>query len=104
MGPSYANLFVGYIEKIYFSPATTDQNLIFANVASMTASALLHPADKTQPFYYLSQFLSLAFLDIKLTFVYNNFICREHRKKGIAREELNPHLRQPPKQIRIKQI
>ena len=31
MGPSYANLFVGYIE-IDFSLATTDQNLIFTNV------------------------------------------------------------------------
>ena len=29
-------------------------------------------------------------------FFYNNFICREHRKKGAAREELNPHIRQPP--------
>ena len=31
MGPSYANVFVGYIE-IDFSLATTDQNLIFTNV------------------------------------------------------------------------
>ena len=46
MGPSYANLFVGYIE-IDFSLATTDQNLIFTNVTSMTASALLHPAEKS---------------------------------------------------------
>ena len=37
-------------------------------------------------------------------FLYNNFICKEHRKKDAAREELNPHIRQPPKQIRIKQI
>ena len=36
-------------------------------------------------------------------FIYNNFICKEHRKKGAAREELHPHLQQPPKQIRIKQ-
>ena len=28
-------------------------------------------------------------------FIYNNFICREHRKKGAAREELNPNIRQP---------
>ena len=34
-------------------------------------------------------------------FIYNNFISKEHRKKGAAREELNPHIRQ---QIRIKQI
>ena len=46
MGPSYANLFVGYIE-IDFSLATTDQNLIFTNVTSMTASALLHLAEKS---------------------------------------------------------
>ena len=39
-----------------------------------------------------------------LIFIYNNFICKEHHKKGAAREELNPHIRQPPKQIRIKQI
>ena len=25
-------------------------------------------------------------------FIYNNFICKEHRKKGAAREELNPHI------------
>ena len=37
-------------------------------------------------------------------FIYNNFICKEHRKKGAAKEELNPHIRQPPKQIWIKQI
>ena len=46
MGPSYANLFVGYIE-IDFSLATTDQNLIFTNVTSMAPSALLHPSEKS---------------------------------------------------------
>ena len=45
MGPSYANLIVGFIEK-KFSPTTTDQNLIFTSATSMTASAPLHPAKK----------------------------------------------------------
>ena len=45
MGPSYANLFVGCI-KIIFSLITTDENLIFTNVTSMTASALLHLAEE----------------------------------------------------------
>jgi len=34
------------ISKVNLSPTTTDQNLIVTNVASMTALALLHPAEK----------------------------------------------------------
>ena len=66
MGPSYANLFVGYIENLFFS-SYHGPSPDLTNVTWMTASALLHPADKSQPFYYFSQFLSLAFLEIKLT-------------------------------------
>ena len=51
MGPSYANLFVGYIET-NFSPTTKDQKLIFINAiyTSMTASVLLHPAEKNSTY------------------------------------------------------
>ena len=34
------------MSKINFSPTTTDQNLIFTNVSSMTASARLHPQER----------------------------------------------------------
>ena len=37
----------------------------------------------------------LGLIAIIYLFIYNNFICKEHRKKGAAREELNPHIRQP---------
>ena len=60
MGPSYANLFVGFIEN-KFSPTTTDQNLIFTNATSMTASALLHPAEKN-----LTNLLTQSILFIRL--------------------------------------
>ena len=40
--------------KTNFSPTTTDQNLIFTNATSMTASALLHPAEKNLT-YLLTQ-------------------------------------------------
>jgi len=48
--------------------------------------------------------LAIAQLFLFYFLFYNNFICKEHRKKGAAREELNPHIQQPPKQVRIKQI
>jgi len=49
MGPSYANLFVGYIENKFFS---NYQKLIFINAiyTSMTASVLLHPAEKNSTY------------------------------------------------------
>ena len=45
MGPSYANLFVGYIENGFFF-SYNGPNLIFTNVSSMTAAVLLHPAER----------------------------------------------------------
>ena len=32
-------------------------------------------------------------------FIYNNFICNNQYKKAAIREELNPHVRWPPKNI-----
>ena len=60
MGPSYANLFVGFIES-KFSLTTTDQNLIFTNATSMTASVLPHPAEKN-----LTNLLTQSILFIRL--------------------------------------
>ena len=39
-------------------------------------------------------------------FIYNNFICNNQYKKAAIREELNPHVRWPPKNIykAIKEI
>ena len=45
MGPSYADVFVGFIET-NFPPTYMDQNLIFTNALLMTALALLHPTEK----------------------------------------------------------
>jgi len=46
MGPSYAILFIGYNENKNISLPTTDQNLIFTRITSMTKLALIHPAEK----------------------------------------------------------
>ena len=45
MGSSYANLSVGFIEKKFFSHYQ-GPNLIFTNAISITASALLYPAER----------------------------------------------------------
>ena len=41
-----------------------------------------------------------------ILFIYNNFICNNQYKKAAIREELNPHVRWPPKNIykAIKEI
>ena len=49
----YANLFVGFIENKFFSNYH-GPNLIFANATPMTASVLLHPAEKNLT-YLLTQ-------------------------------------------------
>ena len=61
MGPSNANLIVGYIEN-EFSLTTTGQNLIFTNVSSMTASVLLHPAERNSTNSLLQSILSTRLL------------------------------------------
>ena len=52
MGPSYANLFLGFIENKFFSNRH-GQNLIFTSATSM-ASVPLHPAEKNLT-YLLTQ-------------------------------------------------
>ena len=47
-------------------------------------------------------FIQDSFRTFESNNIYNNFICKEHRKKGAAREELNPHRRQPPKKVITK--
>ena len=75
MRTSYAKLVVGYIKNKYFC---NYQKLIFTNVISMTAAALLHPAEQNStdllpqsifsPGSKREVFeISLAFLDIKLS-------------------------------------
>ena len=45
MGPSYANIFVGFVEH-QFLMRTTAPNLNSTAATSTTASALFHPAEK----------------------------------------------------------
>ena len=59
MGPSYANLFAGYVEH-QFLISTTVPNLISTVATLTTASAQFHPAERNSIvlFYYFRQFFS----------------------------------------------
>ena len=61
----------------------------FENMSQCVICSLYHVIARLQRAH-------LASNKVIYLFIYNNFICKEHRKKGAAREELNPHIRQPP--------
>ena len=66
---------------------------------------ILCDRQKIVSYMYQSMFSQFMCLFIYL-FIYNNFICNNQYKKAAIREELNPHVRWPPKNIykAIKEI
>ena len=81
------------------------QSVFTTFILNSIGNSLCHPLHHPRVFNLIVGMFQTNNLFIYL-FIYNNFICNNQYKKAAIREELNPHVRWPPKNIykAIKEI